>query len=40
MNKGLGLFREAFRPYRAFVVGTDGISVDEFLSADLDIFFS
>lgn len=40
MNKGLGLFREAFHPYRAFVVGTDGIPVEEFLSADLDAFFS
>lgn len=39
MNKGLGLFREAFHPYRAFVVGTDGISVEDFLSADLDAFF-
>lgn len=39
MNKGLGLFREAFHPYRAFVVGTDGISVEDFLSADLDDFF-
>lgn len=40
MNKGLGMFREAFHPYRAFVVGTDGISVEDFLSADLDTFFS
>lgn len=40
MNRGLGLFREAFHPYRAFVVGTDGVSVEEFLSADLDAFFS
>ena len=40
MNKGLGLFRETFHPYRAFVVGTDGISVEDFLSADLDVFFS
>lgn len=40
MNKGLGLFREAFHPYRAFAVGTDGISVEDFLSADLDAFFS
>jgi len=39
MNKGLGLFREAFHPYRAFVVGTDGISVEDFLSADIDMFF-
>lgn len=39
MNKGLGLFREAFNPYRAFVVGTDGISVEDFLSANLDDFF-
>lgn len=39
MNKGLSLFREAFNPYRAFVVGTDGISVEEFLSANLDDFF-
>lgn len=40
MNRGLGLFREAFHPYRAFVVGTDGISIEDFLSADLDAFFS
>lgn len=40
MNRGLGLFREAFHPYRAFVVGTDGISVEDFLSADLNVFFS
>ena len=39
MNKGLGLFREAFNPYRAFVVGTDGISVEDFLSANLDDCF-
>lgn len=39
MNKGLGLFREAFNPYRAFVVGTNGISVEDFLSANLDDFF-
>ncbi len=40
MNKGLGVFREAFNPYRAFVVGTDGISVEQFLLADLDDFFA
>lgn len=40
MNRGLGLFREAFHPHRAFVVGTDGIPVEEFLSANLDAFFS
>lgn len=40
MNKGLGLFREAFHPYRAFVVGTGGISIEDFLSADLGSFFS
>lgn len=40
MNKGLGLFREAFDPYRALVVGTDGISIEQFLSADLDDFFA
>ncbi len=40
MNKGLGLFREVFNPYRAFVVGTDGIPVEDFLSANLDDFFA
>lgn len=40
MNKGLGLFREAFNPYRAFIVGTDGIPVEEFLAANLDDFFT
>lgn len=40
MNKGLGLFREAFNPYRAFIVGTGGIPVEDFLSANLDDFFA
>lgn len=33
MNNGLSVFRELFRPYRTFVVGTNGIAIDEFLKA-------
>ena len=39
MNNGLGLFRKAFNPYRSMIIGTGGISIEEFLSADLDLFF-
>ncbi|MBP5582784.1 MAG: DUF4143 domain-containing protein, partial [Bacteroidales bacterium] len=39
MNKGLSLFREHYRPYRAFVVGTEGVSVEDFLNMDLKTLF-
>ena len=39
MNSGLHLFRQKFNPYRAFVIGTDGVSIEEFLLANLDDFF-
>lgn len=39
MNNGLGLFRKAFNPYRSMIIGTGGISIEVFLSADLDQFF-
>lgn len=38
-NNGLPLFREQFHPLRSFVVGTNGISVEEFLSTDLTRLF-
>ena len=38
-NKGLGIFREKYNPHRAFVVGSGGLSVEDFLSADLSILF-
>lgn len=38
-NDGLPLFREQFHPLRSFVVGTNGISVEEFLSTDLARLF-
>ena len=38
-NKGLGIFREKYNPHRAFVVGSEGLSVEDFLSADLSILF-
>lgn len=38
-NNGLPLFREQFHPLRSFVVGTNGISVEEFLSTDLGRLF-
>lgn len=39
MNSGLHLFRQKFNPYRAFVIGTDGVPIEEFLLANLDDFF-
>lgn len=38
-NNGLALFREKFRPLRSFIVGTNGIPVEEFLSTDLGRLF-
>lgn len=34
-NEGMGLFRAKFNPQHSFIVGTDGIPVEEFLSWDL-----
>lgn len=39
MNNGLALFKEKFNPKRSFVVGTNGIAVDEFLQVDLNKLF-
>ncbi len=38
MNSGLPAFIEAFHPKRAFVVGTGGVSLEDFLSCDLENF--
>ncbi len=38
MNSGLPAFTEAFHPKRAFVVGTGGISLETFLSGDIESF--
>lgn len=36
MNSGLPAFIDAFHPKRAFVVGTGGVSLEDFLSCDLE----
>ena len=36
MNSGLPAFVEAFHPKRAFVVGTGGVSLEDFLSSDME----
>ncbi len=36
MNSGLPAFVEAFAPKRAFIVGTGGVSLEDFLSCDLE----
>lgn len=36
MNSGLPAFVEAFHPKRAFVVGTGGVSLDDFLRCDIE----
>lgn len=38
MNSGLPAFVEAFHPKRSFVVGTGGVSLDDFLSSDVEVF--
>lgn len=37
MNSGLPKFCELFHPDKAFVVGTGGVSVEDFLSCDLEL---
>lgn len=34
MNSGLPAFAKAFHPHRSFVVGTGGVSIEDFLSSD------
>ncbi len=36
MNSGLPAFVEAFHPQRAFVVGREGVSLEDFLSCDIE----
>ena len=36
MNSGLPAFAKAFHPHRSFVVGTGGVSIEDFLSSDLE----
>ena len=36
MNTGLPAFVEAFHPRQAFVVGTSGVSLEDFLSCDIE----
>ena len=38
-NNGLQLFREQFKPHKAFVVGSGGITVEDFLTMDLELLF-
>ena len=38
-NEGLGKFKEAFHPYKALVVGSGGLSVEDFLTMDLELLF-
>ena len=35
MNSGLPRFSERYRPFNSIVVGTDGISIEEFLKSDI-----
>lgn len=39
MNEGLSKFTDAYKPYRSIVVGSGGISAEEFLSLDLEMLF-
>ena len=39
MNSGLPVFVEKFHPKKSFVVGSGGISLEDFLSADIKVLF-
>ena len=36
MNSGLPAFVEAFKPKRSFIVGTGGVSLEDFLGCDVE----
>lgn len=38
-NSGLSKFKAAFKPHRAFVVGSEGLGIEEFLLLDLEQLF-
>ncbi|WP_281674107.1 ATP-binding protein [Porphyromonas asaccharolytica] len=40
MNSGLPTFEEAFHPKRSIVVGTGGVSLEDFLSCDIETLLS
>ena len=40
MNSGLPAFVEAFHPKRAYIVGTGGVSLEDFLSCDIESLLS
>ena len=40
MNSGLPAFEKAFHPKRSFVVGTGGVSLEDFLSCDIETLLS
>ena len=39
MNSGLPTFVKTFRPKRSFIVGTGGVSLDDFLSCEIETLF-
>lgn len=38
-NEGLPKFNEAYKPHRSFIIGSGGISAEEFLTTDLEMLF-
>ncbi len=38
-NEGLPIFKQTFKPHRAFIVGSGGLSVEELLTMDLEVLF-
>ena len=39
MNRGLSVFMESFHPKYVYVVGSGGISIEDFLKLDLNVLF-
>lgn len=39
MNKGIAVFKDKFSPKMSLIVGTGGISVADFIDADIEALF-
>ena len=39
-NQGMALFEKAYDPHHTFIVGTDGIPIEEFLASDPSTLFT
>ena len=38
-NNGIKIFKEKFKPYKTYIVGTGGLPIEDFLSLDIEKLF-